>query len=135
MNSSTPRFKTRFTAAARPSRSMILVSEKTVETPMMKTNMGIETFQAHARRNFVEVTGAADHQELDGARHILPSAPGADFGERVGAHDEEQLAIRVHSRPHFLDGVDGVTAPRVLLQTRHLEAPLVRARQLRHAHA
>src|ERR1035441_2923666 len=47
---------------------------------------------------------AADYQKLDRARNILPPAPRSDLGERVGADNEEQLAIRAHFRPHFLDG-------------------------------
>src|SRR5271167_1725240 len=84
-----------------------------------------------AGRNRVGVTGARDDDEFGFAHHVLPAMPGADFGERVGADDEEDLP-RVRLRFHALDGMDRITLFAAGLQTRWNEARLPGAGQLHH---
>src|SRR5260370_29592973 len=88
-----------------------------------------------AGRADVAVAGPRDHDEIHRAHHVFPAMPGSDFGEGVGADDEENLAAL---GLHALDGVDRITflpaGPRGF-EARRDEARLTGASQLDHAEA
>ena len=61
----------------------------------------VQTVEVNFGRRGINGIRAADHQETDRGRDIPPATPRADFGERVGADDEEQLVAGASSARTF----------------------------------
>ncbi len=85
---------------------------------------------ARARRAHNLMTGTRGHDKFHSADHILPAMPGFDFRKRVGADDEENIAV---IGLHAFDRVNRVALSLALFEARCDEARVGGASQFHHA--
>ena len=80
----------------------------------------------------IAVTRTRHDDELDRADDLFGTAPGADFGEGVGADEEKQAVPGSQFAPDARDGADRIAARGARLQRRGGKRRFARARELDH---